>query len=108
MDKTGQVESFLAEEDDDSFIPYLNRYDTHIYSEHHDTYYDVIKDELLFKLVIYYPYTQIYEYHSSTISLVGDVEIISENITNCISTSTYSNLIFYQLNPPSDKPYYEI
>ena len=108
MDKTGQVESFLAEEDGDSFIPYLNRYDTHIYSEHHDTYYAVIKDELLFKLVIYYPYTQIYEYHSSTISLVGDVKIISENITNCISTSTYSNLIFYQLNPPSDKPYYEI
>jgi hypothetical protein len=108
MDKYGAVESFSLEDHGESFIPDYNRYDTHVYSEHHDTYYAVIEDELTFKPVIYYPYTQIYEYHSVTISLINDFQILSENMTSCISTSLYSNLIYFQLNPPLNRPYYEI
>ena len=108
MDRYGAVESFSFEDHGDSFIPDYNRYDTHVYSNHHDTFYAVIEDELTFKPVIYYPYTQIYEYHSVTISLIDDFQILSENKTTCISQSQYSNLIYFQLNPPLDKPYYEI
>ena len=108
MDKYGAVESFSFEDHGESFIPDYNRYDTHVYSEHHDTYYAIIEDELTFKPVIYYPYTQIYEYHSVTISLINDFQILSENMTSCISTSLYSNLIYFQLNPPLNRPYYEI
>ena len=108
MDRYGAVESVSAEENGDSFIPDLNRYDTHVYSDHHDTYYAIIDKELTFKPIIYYPYTQIFEYHSVTISLVDDFSILSENTTTCISTSQYSNIKYYQINPPLDKPYYEL
>ena len=100
MDRYGAVESVSAEENGDSFIPDLNRYDTHVYSDHHDTYYAIIDKELTFKPIIYYPYTQIFEYHSVTISLVDDFSILSENTTTCISTSQYSNIKYYQINPP--------
>ena len=99
QNKYGIVESVSVEENGDSFTPDYNGY---------DTYYAVIENELTFKPVIYYPYTQIFEYHSLVVNLVNTVSILSENTTNCISQSDYPNIFYYQINPPLDKPYYEL
>ena len=97
--KYGTVESVSFEENGNSFTPDYNG---------HDTYYAVIENEITFKTVIYYPYTQIFEYHSLVVYLDNTVNVLSENTTTCISPGHYDNIFYYRINPPLNKPYYEL
>ena len=103
----GTIESASIEENSKTFTPLSKKNDVY-QSRRSYYYYAIIQDELIFKPTIKYQYSQAYQFHSALISFVYENNIISKNITKCISQSNTNNFDYYKLVPPNNKPYYEI
>ena len=103
----GNIESALAEENSKSFTPLSKKYDIY-QSRRSYYYYEIIQDELIFKPTIKYQYSQPYQFNRARISFEYENSIISENLTKCNAKSSSNNFDYYKLEPPNNKPYYEI
>ena len=103
----GIVNSISIEENSVNFVPFSSKYDTYSYRRSY-YYYAIITNELIFKPIIKYQYSSIYEFKKAILRFQYETNLISENTTKCVSQDSIYNFQFYKMNPPSNKPYYEI
>ena len=103
----GIVNSISIEENSENFVPCSSKYDTYSYKRSY-YYYAIITNELIFKPIMQYQYSSIWEFKKATLRFQYETYLISENTTKCVSKDSTYNYRFYKINPPSNKPYYEI
>ena len=96
MNRYSDIESASGEVHGISFIPDYNRFNNHIYSDHYDTYYAIVEDEITFKPILFFPYTQVYEYRTANIYLINDFKILSKNVLDSVSYGEFYNYHYFQ------------